>query len=59
MMFRGSVLVLALLVNAPVIWAALGSQTIGVESALIRFLITIPIVAVLLGLVRAAAGRRR
>jgi hypothetical protein len=53
-MFRVSVLVAALLVNAPTIWAALGSQTATLQSAVVRVLISIPILAVLLGAVRAA-----
>ena len=56
-MFRASVLLVSLLVSAPTVWAALGTQTISVEAAVIRFLITVPIVAVLLGLVRAAMKR--
>jgi hypothetical protein len=58
-MFRGSVLALALLLSAPTLWAALGPQTISVESALVRFLITVPIVAALLGLMRSAMHRDR
>ncbi len=54
-MFRGSVLLCALLFNAPVIWQALEEQTVSLESATIHFLITVPVMAVLLGLVRMAA----
>jgi hypothetical protein len=56
-MIRGSVLVIALLVNAPNIWKALAEQTISVESAAVHYLITVPIVAVLLALVRLAARK--
>jgi hypothetical protein len=53
-MFRGSVLLCALLFAAPSLWAALVDQSISVDSAVIRFLIAIPVAAVLLGLVRSA-----
>jgi hypothetical protein len=56
-MLRGSVLGLALLFSAPTIWQALADQTISVQTALIRFLIAVPIAAVLLGLVRTAMKR--
>lgn len=55
MIFRGSVLVVALLVNAPTIWDAFGRQTVSVTTALVHYLVAVPIVAVLLGLVRYAA----
>jgi small neutral amino acid transporter SnatA (MarC family) len=58
-MFRASVLSLAVLLSAPTIWAALGAQTISVQTALMRFLITVPIAAVLLALVRTAGKRNR
>ena len=58
MMFRASVLVVALLCTAPTIWAALAKQTVPVDAALLHFLIAVPIVAVLLGLVRAAFERK-
>jgi hypothetical protein len=58
MMFRASVLVVALLCTAPTIWAALGKQTVPVDAALLHFLIAVPIVAVLLGLVRMALERK-
>ena len=54
-MLRGSVLLLALIVNAPSLWAALYTQTTSVDAAMVHFLLTVPIVAVLLGLVRLAA----
>jgi len=57
-MFRGSVLVCALLFSAPTLWQALVDQSISVDAALVRFLIAIPVAAVLLGLVRAAMRKQ-
>jgi hypothetical protein len=54
---RWSVLLFALLVNAPELWRALVRQTIGVDAAVIHFLLAIPVGAVLLGLLRAATAR--
>lgn len=56
-MFRGSVLLCALLFAAPTMWQALVDQTISVETALIRFLIAVPVAAILLGLVRSAMDK--
>lgn len=56
-MFRGSVLALALIFSAPTIWQALAEQTVSVDQAVFRFLIAVPIAAVLLGLVRASMRR--
>ena len=53
-MFRVSVLLAALLVNAPTIWATLGTQSVPVQTMMIRFLISVPIMAVLLAGVRVA-----
>jgi hypothetical protein len=58
-MFRGSVLLCALLFTAPSLWQALGEQTISLEVALVRLLIAIPVAAILLGLLRLAATNRR
>jgi hypothetical protein len=58
-MFRGSVLLCALLFNAPVIWQALEEQTVSLESATIHFLITVPVMAILLGLLRRATQPQR
>jgi hypothetical protein len=58
-MFRGSVLLCALLFSLPTLWQALGEQTISVETAVIRFLIAVPVSAVLLWLVRAAMEHRQ
>lgn len=57
-MLRGSVLLCALLFNAPVIWQACVDQTVSLDAAAVRFLITVPIVAVLLTALRVAANRR-
>ncbi len=56
---RPSVLVLALLVSAPSVWAALGTQQISVETALVHFLVAVPVMAVLSGLVRLAMQARQ
>jgi hypothetical protein len=58
-MLRGSVLLCALLLNGHTIWLALADQSVSLESATIHFLITVPIVAVLFGLVRMATSRPR
>lgn len=50
-------MLLALLFNAPLIWQALADQTVSAESAAVHFLITVPVVAVLLALLRAATSR--
>jgi hypothetical protein len=56
-MLRGSVLLCALVFAAPSLWAALVDQSISVDAAVIRFLIAIPVAAILLGLVRTAMRR--
>jgi hypothetical protein len=38
-------------------WQALVDQTISVETALVRFLIAVPVAAILLGLVRSAMDK--
>lgn len=55
-MLRWSVLGMTLAVDAPTLWSSFMTQTTTVESALVRVLITIPIVAVLLGFVRLACA---
>ena len=57
-MLRGSVLLVALFTAWPTIWAALKDQTLPVQTAMVHFLIAVPIVAVLLGLVRTAMAAR-
>lgn len=51
-MIRPAVLVLATLMAGPAIWSALVTQTLDVQSALLRFLIAVPIAAVMLALLR-------
>lgn len=61
-MFRTSVLLLALLLSSPALWQALVSGSMPLQTALIRFLIGIPVAAVMLYAFRAATGatkRRR
>jgi hypothetical protein len=55
---RGSVLLCAVFLSAPSLWQALADQTLGVDAALIRFLLAVPVSAVLLWLVRAAMHKR-
>ena len=57
-MFRGSVLLCALLFSAPTLWQALVDQTVSVENALVRFLIAVPVAGLLLGLVRTAMHKQ-
>jgi hypothetical protein len=57
-MLRGSVLFVALLFTAPVLWHALVTQTVGLDTAVVRFLIAVPVAAVLVGGVRIASRRR-
>ena len=56
-MFRRSTLICALLFSAPALWRALVSDTGSIEDAGIRFLVAVPLAAMLLALVRAAARR--
>lgn len=58
-MLRGSVLLCALVFSAPTVWQALIAQTVSPERAAVRFLIAVPVAAVLLGLVRLAMSRGR
>ena len=61
-MFRTPVLVLALLISSPALWQALVSGSMPIQTALIRFLIAIPVAAVMVFAFRAATGptqRRR
>lgn len=53
-MFRRSVLIVAFLICVPVLWSALVDQSVSLEAAGIRFLIALPVAAVLVGLVRLA-----
>jgi hypothetical protein len=45
--FRVPVLVLALLLTSPALWSAFVAGTMGVQTALIRFLIAMPIAAIM------------
>jgi hypothetical protein len=51
---RWSVLLLAFVVSLPTLYSALWTQNVPVESAVVHFLIAVPIMAVLCGLVRIA-----
>ena len=51
---RWSVLLLAFVVTLPNLYSALWTQTVPVDSAVIHFLIAVPILAVLSELVRIA-----
>ena len=53
-MLRGSVLITALIFTSPVLWQSLVEGTASVQTALIRFLIALPVAAVLVALLRAA-----
>ena len=57
-MFRGSGLLLAALISMPVMWQAFVAQSIGIDQALVRFVLAVPVAAILLGVVRLAAGDR-
>lgn len=57
-MLRAPVLLVALLISSPIIWQALVDGSVSVETAVVRFLIAIPVAAVLCGLVRLAATHR-
>lgn len=57
-MLRGSVLLLALVFTFPTLWAALVDHTIPVDTAIVRFLVALPVAAVLLALVRTATRKR-
>lgn len=54
-MFRRSVLIIAFIICIPILWAALVEESVPLEDAGIRYLIAVPVAALLLGLVRLAA----
>lgn len=58
-MLRGSVLLAALLFSAPTLWQAFVQQDISVDTAIVRFLVALPVAAVLIGAVRLATRQRR
>lgn len=53
-MLNRSVLIVAFLICIPVLWGSLVDQTVSLEAAGIRFLIALPVAAILVGLVRLA-----
>lgn len=53
-MLRRSVLILAFVITLPMLWAALVTGSASLESVGIRFLIAIPVAAILLAIVRWA-----
>jgi hypothetical protein len=61
-MFKPSVLLLALLLSSTALWSAFVEGSMSVTTALIRFLIAVPVAAVMLHafnlVVRSNAGRR-
>lgn len=56
-MFRRSVLIVAFLICTPILWSALVDKSVSLEAAGIRFIIALPVAAILIGLVRLAAHR--
>jgi hypothetical protein len=56
-MFRASVLALALVFSAPALWRACVDQNVPLDTALVRFLLAVPVAAVLVGGVRIAMRR--
>ena len=58
-MLRGSVLVAALVFSAPTLWQAFVRQDISIDTAIVRFLIAVPVAAVLIGALRLATRQRR
>lgn len=53
-MFRRSVLIVAFVICLPVLWGALVDQSVTLDAAGIRFLIALPVAAILVGIVRLA-----
>ncbi|MDQ1743540.1 MAG: hypothetical protein QOE23_1879 [Pseudonocardiales bacterium] len=59
-MLRPSVLGLAVLLSTPALWAAFVAGSMGITTALIRFLIAVPVAALMLTLLRmVTAGYAR
>lgn len=58
-MFRTPVLLLALLISSPALWQALVSGSMPIQTALIRFLIGVPVAAVMVFAFRSATGATR
>lgn len=57
-MFRPAVLVLALILSASTLWSAFADGSIDITSALIRFLIAIPVAWAMLQVLTLAAADR-
>jgi hypothetical protein len=51
-MFRWSVLLLALALSTPAMWSAFVADSMSVTTAAIRFLIAVPVAAVMLAVLR-------
>ena len=51
-MLRPAVLGLAVLLSTPALWAAFASGSMGITTALVRFLIAVPVAALMLTLLR-------
>ena len=58
-MFRPSVLIVALLFASPVLWQGFTDSSMDVTTVLVHFLVALPVAAVLVALVRLAAGGSR
>lgn len=59
-MLRPAVLGLAVLLSTPALWAAFAAGSMGVTTALIRFLIAVPVAALMLALLQmVTAGYSR
>jgi hypothetical protein len=59
-MLRPSVLGLAILLSTPALWSAFATGSLGITTALIRFLIAVPVAALMLTLLRmVTAGYSR
>jgi hypothetical protein len=54
--FRVPVLVLAALLSTPALWSAFVDGTMSIETALVRFLIAVPIAALMVVAFRATMG---
>ncbi|HEX8767918.1 MAG TPA: hypothetical protein VF714_06080 [Jatrophihabitans sp.] len=55
-MLRPSVLGLAILLSTPALWSAFAAGSMGVTAALIRFLIAVPVAALMLTLLRTVTA---
>lgn len=58
-MFRGSVLLFAVLISSPALWSTFVDQSMSVYAGLTRFLIAVPIAAVMLMALRAVTASYR